>query len=402
MSALHSKQTIADGIHSAVSVTYASSASMAAATGFVTEDIYKLAWVLDTKSLWMLTTFSPANWTLVNSTFDVSASYLVVGTTGSLPNERALAAGPGIAFNDGGAGGLFTISSIVRESADVSGSYVTIGNTGSLPNERALTAGPGIDIIDGGAGGAVTIRTTGGGSADVSASYIVVGNTGSLPNERALAAGPGIAIIDGGAGGSVTIRTTGEGAADVSGSYVVFGATGSLPNERVLTAGPGITIIDGGPGEALTVRTSGAGAADVSASYVTVGTTGSLPNERFLSSSYGITMIDGGAGGAISFAAYETPENISGTATVHVSYKTSLLTTTGAGQVVTVPNGIFSGQVKYIIGVSGYGANTSVITPTTPLGFTTATFDANGEAITLLWTGTAWVLVGIGTGVVIA
>lgn len=50
-------------------------------------------------------------------------------------------------------------SSITTSSsgADVSASYVTISNTGSLPNERALTAGSGITLTDSGPGGTITI-----------------------------------------------------------------------------------------------------------------------------------------------------------------------------------------------------------------------------------------------------
>lgn len=196
MSALHSKQTIADGIHSAVSVTYASSASMAAASGFVAEDIYKLAWVLDTKSLWVLTTFSPANWTLVNSTFDVSASFVTLGATGSLPNERVLTAGPGIAIIDGGAGGAVTVRTTGEGGADVSGSYITLGATGSLPNERVLSASNGIVFTDGGAGNSVNLQlnvtasngvqiTTGsnGGVIFAASTGSLVGTSFTVPRE---------------------------------------------------------------------------------------------------------------------------------------------------------------------------------------------------------------------------
>lgn len=94
---------------------------------------------------------------------------------------------------------------------DPNASYVVLSATGSLTNERVLAAGAGISITDNGPGNTVVISNTGdGGGADVSASYVVVGdNTGSLPNERRLAAGDGILITDNGPGNSVVISATG-------------------------------------------------------------------------------------------------------------------------------------------------------------------------------------------------
>lgn len=244
---------------------------------------------------------------------DVSASYITVGNTGSLPNERSLVAGIGISFVDGGPGGSLTILSTVSgtQSADVSASYITVGNTGSLPNERALTAGYGINFQDGGAGDKFIISfagtltaSTGGSGADVSASYITIGNTGSLPNERAIVAGYGINFQDGGANDKLIISFAGStsgsggGGADVSASYVIIGNTGSLPNERALLAGTGISIVDGGAGAGVTISTTG-GAGEVSASYVVLSSTSSLANERVLTAGTGITIVDNGPNSSV-------------------------------------------------------------------------------------------------------
>jgi len=199
---------------------------------------------------------------------DVSASYIIIGNTGSLPNERALVAGAGISLTDGGAGGTLTITNTGTpgSGADVSASYIVVGITGSLPNERALTAGTGISFTDGGPGGTFTINNTGTvqGSADVSASYITINNTGSLPNERAIVAGYGINFQDGGANDKFIISfagsisgSSGGGGADVSASYVLIGNTGSLPNERALTAGSGISITDNGSNNTVVISATG-------------------------------------------------------------------------------------------------------------------------------------------------
>lgn len=64
---LHSKQTISDGIHSAVSYEYADSTARLAATGFVATDLYKFAIDLDTKQQFVLTSVSPITWTDVGN-----------------------------------------------------------------------------------------------------------------------------------------------------------------------------------------------------------------------------------------------------------------------------------------------------------------------------------------------
>jgi hypothetical protein len=62
----HSKQTIAEGIHSPVSFVYADEATRLAATGFISEDLYKLALQLDDESLWLLLDLTPT-WVTVGN-----------------------------------------------------------------------------------------------------------------------------------------------------------------------------------------------------------------------------------------------------------------------------------------------------------------------------------------------
>jgi hypothetical protein len=108
---------------------------------------------------------------------DPGASYIVVANTASLPNERALKAGYGLELSDGGANGDIIISfqgslssSGGSGGADPEASYIVVGNTASLPNERALTAGYGISLNDGGPNGNLIISFDGS---------LAVSNTGS-------------------------------------------------------------------------------------------------------------------------------------------------------------------------------------------------------------------------------
>lgn len=55
---LHSKQT-APSVHTVVAYVYANAAARTGATGFTSEDLYKLAWQSDNGTLWVLTATTP-------------------------------------------------------------------------------------------------------------------------------------------------------------------------------------------------------------------------------------------------------------------------------------------------------------------------------------------------------
>lgn len=230
------------------------------------------------------------------------------GLTGSLQRlvsgQTYLVGGAHITITTASNGQVFIATEGV---ADVSASYVTIGNTGSLPNERILQQGTGIVMTDGGPGNALNVAINNGVVATLSGSTFsgpVVaagGLTGSLREVSAgvpyLAAGPHISIVTG-SNGQVTI--TGEGVADVSASYVVLGNTGSLPNERQLSASVGLTLTDNGPGSTVSLSIDDRTVATLSGSvfsgrlYASGGLTGSLleatPGVPYLQAGNGIHL----------------------------------------------------------------------------------------------------------------
>jgi hypothetical protein len=67
MSATHSQQTLADGLHSVVSYTYANETERVNAGPFISEDIYKLSIQLDNGSIWILTNPATVNWVQVTA-----------------------------------------------------------------------------------------------------------------------------------------------------------------------------------------------------------------------------------------------------------------------------------------------------------------------------------------------
>jgi hypothetical protein len=123
------------------------------------------------------------------------------------------------------------------EGADVSASYVVIGTTSSLPNERRLAAGTGISIFDGGPNGDVTISTT-GGAGEVSASYVVLALTSSLANERVLTVGAGLTLTDNGPNSSVVIAAaTGSTRLDQDGDDIIVWRLNELTGSRIVNYG---------------------------------------------------------------------------------------------------------------------------------------------------------------------
>jgi len=106
----------------------------------------------------------------------VNAPFVTVTNDATLTQERRLVTGYGLTLLDGGANDAVILSfagslssSAGGAAADVSASYVTIGNTGSLPNERSLVAGTGITITDNGPGSTVIVA-----AAPVAAAQIAV------------------------------------------------------------------------------------------------------------------------------------------------------------------------------------------------------------------------------------
>jgi hypothetical protein len=79
MGALHSRQTAAEGIHTAISYTYVSAAARTAASGFVAADVGKIAHQTDDNTIWMLVSTAPAWVELTASSILVPGTVVVTG-----------------------------------------------------------------------------------------------------------------------------------------------------------------------------------------------------------------------------------------------------------------------------------------------------------------------------------
>lgn len=99
----------------------------------------------------------------------------ITGTISRTPQGNALIIPlfPGISVSTSSLGQIIIGNT---KTGDDKASYVVIASTASLPNDRVLTAGAGIAITDGGPGGNITISNTGGGGGSNTV-WIDLGNT---------------------------------------------------------------------------------------------------------------------------------------------------------------------------------------------------------------------------------
>ena len=91
-------------------------------------------------------------------------------------------------------------------------------------------------------------------------------------------------------------------------------------------------------------------------------------------------------------------QSLSGAGAVDVTTLVTPLTSTGAAQALTLADGT-AGQIKVIVHAVDGGS--AVLTPTTKIGFSTITFTAVGDSVTLAYVSTGWAVVG-SKGVTIA
>jgi hypothetical protein len=374
-SALHSAQTTTDGIHISVRWEYTTTVARDA-VAYTSADIGGIARVgaAAPYDFYMLTDDTGPTWLTVGGAggsgtgADPNATYIVVTTTGSLPNERALTAGTGLTSADSGAGGAFTLNINDSVVATISGSTFTgpvlfsQGLSGSLTRladgTSYLIAGNNITVTSA-SNGAVTISSTGGGGAPDDAQYITLATDATLTDERVLTPGIGLDLVDAGAGSTVTLAINDSVVATVSGttftgdvrvpnlysSGVVtasLGLSGSLTRlsngTSYLAAGANVAITSASNGQVVITSTGGGGAPD-SAQYLTLTTDASLSDERVFTPGTGLFAVDAGAN-----AAYTLSINDSVVATV------SGTTFTGD---VRVPNLYSSGAVTASLGLSG-------------------------------------------------
>lgn len=82
-------------------------------------------------------------------------------------------------------------------------------------------------------------------------------------------------------------------------------------------------------------------------------------------------------------------QSLSGAGAVDLTNAFTSLTTSGVSQALTLANGVV-GELKYIVHAVDGGS--AVLTPTTKIGFSTVTFTAVGDSVTLIYTSAGWAI----------
>lgn len=89
-----------------------------------------------------------------------------------------------------------------------------------------------------------------------------------------------------------------------------------------------------------------------------------------------------------------------GAGTASVLTRMTHCVATGVGQVLTIPDGKWVGQIKFVCAKSGYGTNTTFVTPTHFADGTKVTLSANFHSVALMWDGSNWNVALLGGGAV--
>ncbi len=219
-------------------------------------------------------------------------NYLVAGNSGITITTQSNGA---IAISGSGGG----------SGADLSASFVVAGSTASLPNAKVLTAGPGIIVsssltiigvsVSLSSGPGTTINTQSNGSVGITSSNTPSGTIAWS------ATGPGLPLT----GSSLFTFNNNTNTVVLSGtSIATLGFSGSLTKltdgTSFIIAGANITVTSVSNG-AVTI--AGTTFAPINSAYVTVGSDATLTGERSITGGDGIGFSDGGANSTITISA---------------------------------------------------------------------------------------------------
>ena len=89
----------------------------------------------------------------------------------------------------------------------------------------------------------------------------------------------------------------------------------------------------------------------------------------------------------------QTPQALTGAGTADVTSAITNCTSSAAGQVVTLADGI-QGQIKIICHIALSNSGTIVLTPPSLDGGSTVVLNAVGDSVMLLFNDSAWIVIG--------
>lgn len=211
---------------------------------------------------------------------------------------------------------------------------------------------------------------------------IDAGTTGTLPVAR---------------GGTGVTTSTGLGSVVLSTSPAITSPSLTTPALGVATATSINKVAITAPATAATLTIADGKTLTMNNSLVLAGT--DATTMTFPSTTASIARIDAAqtfAGNqTFSGAIITSVQSLSGAGAVDVVNIATAFTSTATGNALTLANGAV-GQVKTIAYVAeAAGADTGILTPTTPLGYSTITFTSVGDSVTLQYFTQGWAVIGV-------
>jgi len=292
----------------------------------------------------------------------------------------------------------------------------TLGVTGPTTLTGALTANAN------GADSAPAVNITGvpfAGTGTTSFPLVYINETGATASTTLSTAGTLFGVNGNGTSDLMNLLKDGVSQFNVS-------STGSATAKSSLIAGVALYVGGTASGTSSIVQSNGAGILQITNFNGTDfnrlqfgGTTSSFPAIKRNATAINIRLADDSADAPLTAsnltasgtlavtgattltglltangAVIATPQALSGPGAVNVTTLSTKLTTTGTGDALTLADGT-NGQLKTIVyAAEGAGADTAVLAPTTKTGYTTITFTAIGNAVTLqFFTTQGWMVV---------
>ena len=195
----------------------------------------------------------------------------------------------------------------------------------------------------------------------------------------------------------VTGSTIADGASNTYKAIMVSDHTVTLAGTPQMTATPAVSALNL---QTITVAQSGGAVTvdNVATLYIeaapAAGASVTLTNSYAVWVDAGTTRLDGNLIGS-GTVVFDNTTTSSGAGAVAITGSIHEITTTGTGNALTLADGT-EGQILRVVYVAeGAGADTAILTPTNLAGAdTTITFNAIGDAVTLLFTASTWFVVG--------
>lgn len=322
--------------------------------------------------------------------FSLAGNLLLGGTTDGTGNLQAFgsAAGNGIIAsfqNSGGNSGIELLGTAKTAYivGDTGGAFrvYTNGTVGVVGTQAAL-----FDASQ---------NTTLAGNLTVSGSNVGVGG--------AVATSTGIYITS--AGLATTTQHGLLSAPAYTSAATSFGAAlrvahSTAASAFTMTDAYGITIaaVSIGAGSAVTtstgVRVENQGATGITNAYgIDIAAQSGAATVNIGLRNAGTTTLTGNV--TLGAAYIGSTQALTGAGAVSVVKITTKVTTDGVGNALTLADGTDGQIVRVVLDVLGGGGQTAILTPTTKTGFTTVTFDAAGDTVSLQFVTTrGWMVIG--------